>query len=107
MKKLYIIKAGTTFPATKAQFEDFDQWTVNALGSVDIQIGTVDAENGAAYPAIEKCAGIVITGALFVFSFLSNQPEIQFFSISFLGLLVGLLYFNVSPAKLFMGDSGS
>jgi GMP synthase (glutamine-hydrolysing) len=63
MKKLYIIKIGTTFPATETQFGDFDQWTANTLGSVDIQICIVDAEHGAALPKVEECAGVVITGS--------------------------------------------
>ena len=63
MKKLYIIKIGTTFPATETQFGDFDKWTAKALGSVEIQICVVDAEHGAALPIIEECAGAVITGS--------------------------------------------
>jgi GMP synthase (glutamine-hydrolysing) len=63
MKKLYIIKIGTTFPATGAKFGDFDQWTANALGSIDIGIGVVDAEHGAALPDLDACAGVAITGS--------------------------------------------
>ena len=63
MKKLYIIKIGTTFPATEAKFGDFDQWTAKVLGSVDLEIGIVDAEHGAALPEVDECAGVVITGS--------------------------------------------
>jgi GMP synthase (glutamine-hydrolysing) len=63
MKKLYIIKAGTTFPATKKQFGDFDQWTVKTLGSVDMPIRVVDVENGITVPNVEECAGVIITGS--------------------------------------------
>ena len=63
MKKLYIIKIGTTFPVTRAKFGDFDQWTANALGSIDIGIGVVDAEHGAALPDLDACAGVAITGS--------------------------------------------
>jgi GMP synthase (glutamine-hydrolysing) len=63
MKKLYLIKAGTTFPATKKQFGDFDRWTATALGSVDIEVRIVDAEQGASLPPEEECAGVVITGS--------------------------------------------
>ena len=63
MEKLYIIKAGTTFPATKKQFGDFDQWTVKTLGSVDIPIRVVDAYKGVALPDVEECAGVIITGS--------------------------------------------
>ncbi len=63
MKRLYIIKAGTTFPATAKQFGDFDQWTTSTLGITDLEIDIVDAENGAELPSVEECAGAVITGS--------------------------------------------
>jgi GMP synthase (glutamine-hydrolysing) len=63
MKKLYIIKVGSTFPATKKWFGDFDQWTANALGPIDIDLEIVDAEHGAFLPKREECAGVVITGS--------------------------------------------
>ncbi len=36
-----------------------------------------------------------------------NQPEWMFLSVSLGGSLLGFLYFNRSPARIFMGDSGS
>jgi GMP synthase (glutamine-hydrolysing) len=63
MKRLCIIKAGTTFPATAKQFGDFDQWTVATLGITDVEIDIVDAENGADLPSAQECAGVVITGS--------------------------------------------
>jgi len=63
MKSLYIIKAGTTFPATAKQFGDFDAWAAAALGPVGIETRIVDAEHGAALPAAEDCAGVVVTGS--------------------------------------------
>jgi GMP synthase (glutamine-hydrolysing) len=63
MKKLYIIKIGTTFPATQRRLGDFDLWTANALDSVDIELGIVDAEHGAPLPKEEECNGVIITGS--------------------------------------------
>jgi len=63
MKKLYIIKAGTTFPPTRNQFGDFDRWTATALGSVDLEVVVVDAEQGASLPPEGECAGVIITGS--------------------------------------------
>lgn len=63
MKRLYIIKAGTTFPATAKQFGDFDQWTAAALGITGVEIEIVDAENGEDLPSVQDCAGAVITGS--------------------------------------------
>lgn len=63
MKRLYIIKAGTTFRATAQQFGDFDSWTEAALGAVDVETAIVDAEHSASLPTVEECAGAVITGS--------------------------------------------
>ncbi len=63
MKKLYIIKTGTTFPNTEKSFGDFDQWTVDVLGSVGVELGIVDVEHGAPFPEEDECAGVVITGS--------------------------------------------
>jgi GMP synthase (glutamine-hydrolysing) len=63
MKKLYIIKAGTTSPATAQQFGDFDKWTEKALGVGNVETAIVDAEHGASLPTIEECAGAVVTGS--------------------------------------------
>lgn len=63
MKRSYIIKAGTTFPATAKQFGDFDRWTAAALGAVGVETCVLDAEHGAAFPAAGDCAGMVITGS--------------------------------------------
>lgn len=63
MKKLYIIKTGTTFPSTGKQFGDFDRWTAMALGSAEVKIAIVDAEHGDSLPPEDKCAGVVITGS--------------------------------------------
>ena len=50
---------------------------------------------------------IVISSALIIFTGLSEQFSLQLFSIGFLGILLGVLYFNARPAKLFLGDSGA
>jgi len=63
LKQLYIIKTGTTFPATLKQLGDFDTWTRVGLGGISTEIGIVDAENGAELPPAADCAGVVITGA--------------------------------------------
>lgn len=63
MKVLYIVKVGTTFPATAKRFGDFDRWTREALGESSIELRVVDVEHGAALPPAEECAGAVITGS--------------------------------------------
>lgn len=63
MKKLYIIKIGTTFPSIAKQFGDFDKWTVAALGAMDVETCVLDAEHGVSLPFARDCAGVVITGS--------------------------------------------
>lgn len=63
MKRLYIIKAGTTFPDIARQLGDFDKWTVDALGATGQEISIVDAEHGAPLPPVSDCAGVIVTGS--------------------------------------------
>ena len=44
---------------------------------------------------------------IIVISFVSGQPILSAFSAVFLGICVGLYFYNISPAHLFLGDSGS
>jgi len=62
-KKLFIIKAGTTFSDTKREYGDFDLWTIRGLGGVDDVIRTIDAEHGAPLPDVNECAGVIVTGS--------------------------------------------
>ena len=63
MKRLYIIKIGTTYSAIAKQLGDFDAWTSAALGALAVDTRVVDAEHGAALPVVEDCAGVVVTGS--------------------------------------------
>ena len=63
MKKLYIIKVGTTYAVTAARFGDFDAWAAAVLGPLGVETHVVDAEHGAALPAAFDCAGAVVTGS--------------------------------------------
>ena len=63
MKKLYIIKAGTTFSTTAKQYGDFDRWTLAALGTTDIETCILDALNGEELPDAGEFAGVIITGS--------------------------------------------
>ena len=63
MKQLYIVKTGTTFPATLEQYGDFDQWTRDALGATDIPVSLIDVKRMGSLPAVADCAGVVVTGS--------------------------------------------
>jgi UDP-GlcNAc:undecaprenyl-phosphate GlcNAc-1-phosphate transferase len=55
--------------------------------------------------------GVGAIGALTLFflsiSDLVNQPPLAVMAIALVGALLGFLYFNFNPAKIFMGSSGS
>lgn len=63
MKRLWIIKLGTTFPATRKQFGDMNDWIESALGPLTIDVCTIDAANGDPLPSPDECAAIVMTGS--------------------------------------------
>ncbi|MFO7861031.1 MAG: glutamine amidotransferase [Desulfosalsimonas sp.] len=63
MKKLCIIKLGTTYADMKSRFGDFEHWTQNGLDAPGAFVRIVDAKNGQGLPAPEKCAGAVLTGS--------------------------------------------
>ena len=63
MRKLFIIKTGSTFPDTARQYGDFDVWTCDALGINREETCVVDVEQGAALPSVEACSGVVVTGS--------------------------------------------
>lgn len=63
MKKLYILKVGTSSPLTAVTFGDVDAQTLDALGTVDVDTGVLDVEHGEPLPAVSECAGVIITGS--------------------------------------------
>ncbi len=63
MKNLYLIKAGTTFPAIQQKYGDFDRWTSEALGETEVPIRVIDVEQMGELPAANDCAGVTITGS--------------------------------------------
>lgn len=56
-------------------------------------------------------SGVSAIGALIIFLFTIStkyyQPDIAMASLLFLGVLLGFLYFNFNPARIFLGESGS
>lgn len=82
----------------------FLDWAITLLWLVGI-INAFNFLDGADGVILET--GIILSGSLLVFTQLSSQKELQTFILSLFGILLGLLYFNARPAKMFMGDSGS
>ena len=63
MKKLYILKVGTTYPAIASAYGDFDIWTRQGLEVPEADTCILDIEHGAPLPGVDECSGIVITGS--------------------------------------------
>ncbi len=63
MKKLFIIKAGSTFAETAARHGDFDEMARRSLGLEGNMIQVVNAAQGERLPHPDLCHGVVITGA--------------------------------------------
>jgi len=61
MKKIYIIKAGTTFENIVEKYGDFEDWILRYIDGISTQV--LDMQNGEELPNLKKCAGIIITGS--------------------------------------------
>lgn len=54
--------------------------------------------------------GLLINTAIptyFFFFLITDRPEVKTFTLIMIGCLLGLLIYNIHPAKAFMGDTGS
>ncbi|GEK32098.1 phospho-N-acetylmuramoyl-pentapeptide-transferase [Kurthia zopfii] len=51
--------------------------------------------------------GAVAFAAFGIIAYVQNQPDVAIFSFAVTGALLGFLIFNINPAKVFMGDTGS
>jgi GMP synthase (glutamine-hydrolysing) len=63
MKKLFVIKAGTTYLEIRRQLGDFDVWTEASMGATDLTVEVVDITRGLWLPDAGECAGVVVTGS--------------------------------------------
>ncbi|NQT75160.1 MAG: hypothetical protein HQ566_01425 [Candidatus Omnitrophica bacterium] len=50
---------------------------------------------------------LIVSGILALYAFLNGSAEIRLPALILMGSLLGFLRYNFSPAKIFMGDSGS
>ncbi|NTU57797.1 MAG: glutamine amidotransferase [Chlorobiaceae bacterium] len=63
MKKLFIVKAGSTFSTLVEPLGDFEDWVETGLGMKGTQVQVIDAAGGEQLPVAEACAGVVVTGS--------------------------------------------
>jgi GMP synthase (glutamine-hydrolysing) len=63
MRKLIILKTGSTLPTLLARKGDFTDWIVAGLEADPTTVRIVDAQNGSELPAYDDITGVVITGS--------------------------------------------
>lgn len=63
MKKLFIIKAGTTFASSLDRFGDFEEWIEARLGQIKVPVQVIDVVKGEPLPDSAACAGVVVSGS--------------------------------------------
>jgi GMP synthase (glutamine-hydrolysing) len=63
VKKLLIIKAGTTCSSALHAFGDFEDWIKQGISQCRLPVIVVDAVAGAPLPKPEACFGVLITGS--------------------------------------------
>jgi GMP synthase (glutamine-hydrolysing) len=63
MKRLWIVKAGTTFPSMCRQYGDFEYWTSAGLGMDPTAVCVFDVAGDVTLPEPRDCAGVVVTGS--------------------------------------------
>lgn len=104
--KAGIVFVGFTNPIT-GQFIQLDQiiqflLTITWIFGVTTVINWSDGMDGLA-------GGLSLTSAItfFVAAIILNQPKSALVSIILSGTILGFLYYNKFPAKVFMGDSGA
>jgi UDP-GlcNAc:undecaprenyl-phosphate GlcNAc-1-phosphate transferase len=73
-------------------------WIVGVTNAVNL----IDGLDGLA-------AGVVFFAAVtnFVVAYISGSPLVAVLMASMMGALIGFLFYNFNPARIFMGDSGS
>lgn len=84
------------------------QWWLYMVFASLVMVATVNAVN-ITDGVDGLAAGVTVPVALFytLIAYLWGQLSLGFFGAAFFGGLVGFLIFNMNPAKVFMGDTGS
>jgi GMP synthase (glutamine-hydrolysing) len=63
MKKILVIKTGSTFSSLRARRGDFEQWIISGMHVTQYAAVVVDVSEGESLPNSEETAGVVITGS--------------------------------------------
>jgi UDP-GlcNAc:undecaprenyl-phosphate GlcNAc-1-phosphate transferase len=73
-------------------------WVVGITNAVNL----IDGLDGLAAGIAAVTCGVIAT-----FAFYTDQPVMAVMMMTLLGSLIGFLFFNFNPAKVFMGDCGT
>jgi len=63
MKRICIIKTGSTFSETRAHYHDFEDWIIGKLELPSSEVFTVNVQEGEPLPPLERCDGVIVTGS--------------------------------------------
>jgi len=108
MKKIFIIKLGSTFSDLANEKGDFEDWILKGLGDVCFEKDIVNVEHGEVLPKISECAGVLLSGS---HSMVTEKPafiddmeiwlkKLEKYNVPTLGICFG----HQLIAKVFGGD---
>ena len=63
MKKLYIVKCGSTFDSIKNDFKDFEHWIIDKFENKDKNIVIINAQENEKLPTLTKNDAVILTGS--------------------------------------------
>lgn len=63
MKRILIVKCGTTNPVVLARSGDYDRWFTRSMGGDPGRFRIVEAERGEPVPDFDEFSGVILTGS--------------------------------------------
>ena len=63
MKRVLIVKTGSTLPELRAQRGDYEEWIAVGMGLARDAVDVIEVASGAPLPAPDAPAGVVVTGS--------------------------------------------
>ena len=105
---IYVLKIGTqTYIPIWKQYIDLPIYLYIPFAILVI-LGTTNAVNLTdGIDGLASSVSAIILTCLTVIGIMFGQPEISVFGSIVIGTVLGFLMFNLHPAKVFMGDTGS
>ena len=105
---IYVLKIGTqTYRPRWKQYIDLPIYLYIPFAILVI-LGTTNAVNLTdGIDGLASSVSAIILTCLTVIGIMFGQPEISVFGSIVIGAVLGFLMFNLHPAKVFMGDTGS